>query len=72
MPVRVATVEPLAQMTTPADARRAKLLSAMATSYSNDTPNRISERVARRISDDRLYDSVHRIDAKGNSVALKF
>jgi len=73
MPARSATIEPLAQMTTPADARRAKLLSAMATSYANDNPSRATERVARRLSDDRLLqDAAHRFDARGNSVALKF
>jgi len=73
MPARSATVEPLAQMTTPADARRAKLLSAMATSYANENPSRATERVARRLSDDRLLqDSAHRFNASGNSFGMKF
>jgi hypothetical protein len=70
MPARAA--EPLAKMNSPAAARSARLLSAMAVSFSSETPLRSNENVARRLSDDQLYDSgVHRFGAKANSLTLK-
>jgi len=70
-----ATVEPLAQMTTPASARIAKLSSAMAVSFSDEKATRTSDRVARRLSsdgDDRLYETVSRLDARGDKLGWKF
>jgi hypothetical protein len=70
MPARAA--EPLAKMNSPAAARSARLLSAMAVSFSSETPMRSNENVARRLSDDQLYDSgAHRFGAKANSLTLK-
>lgn len=68
---RVATVEPLQQMATPGQARSARLLSAMV-SMSNDLPARTTERVARRISGDQLYDEVSRFGAKGDRLQVRF
>lgn len=70
LPVRVATVEPLQQMTTPAQVRSARLLSAMV-AMSNDTSPR-TERVASRLSGDQLYDVARRLSAKGDSFSVKF
>lgn len=70
-PARVATVEPLQQMATPAQTRSARLMSAMV-SMSNDMPARTSERVASRISGDQLYDGASRFGAKADRFLLKF
>ena len=68
---RVATVEPLQQMATPAQTRSARLMSAMV-SMSNDLPARTSERVASRISGDQLYDGASRFGALADRFLLKF
>jgi hypothetical protein len=73
MPVRSPKVDPLAQMASPADARRAWLLNAALASASATQPARSGDRVARRLTNDRFYDdTVSRIDARGNSVGLRF
>ncbi|MSU24798.1 MAG: hypothetical protein EXS32_13365 [Opitutus sp.] len=73
MPARPPMVEPLSQMATPSDVRRSRLLNAAIASVSLNLPARNTERsVARHLSDDRLYDSISRFDARGNSVAVKF
>ncbi len=69
--------DPLAQMALPADSRPSRQLlrgAAMAVSM-NLTPSTRSSNVnsARRLSDDQLHlDAISRIDARGNSLALKF
>ncbi|MEY4939164.1 MAG: hypothetical protein RIQ93_899, partial [Verrucomicrobiota bacterium] len=70
LPVRVTPVEPLQQMTTPAQVRSARLLSAMVV-MSNDSSPR-TERVASRISGEQLYDAARRLSAKGDSFSVKF
>lgn len=71
LPARGA-VEPLQQMTPPAERSRAKLLTAMLSMTSSDAPARTNERVADRISEERLYDQVHRFGARGAGVSMKF
>jgi hypothetical protein len=69
------TVEPLAQMTTPAAARTARLNSAMLAAFMNERSTRTSDRVAHRLSndgDDRLYETASRLVAKANTLGLKF
>lgn len=71
MPARP-TVEPLHQMTPPSESRRARLLTAMVSAASYESPARTTERVANRIPEERLYDQISRIGARGDRVNLKF
>ena len=69
------TTEPLAQVSTPEERSRARFATAMVASFNGDTRSRVSSaNVARRISDDRVYDDVEirRVGATGNSVAWRF
>lgn len=70
-------MDPLARISKPSDARRARLLAgslpaspmyATASLSSDDTTH---ERINSRL-EDRLYDSVHRFEADGRSVSIKF
>lgn len=75
MPARAPKLDPLAQMTSPNDLRRSRLLNAAAaltaTSYSPRA--RTVDRVTPRMSDDRLNDSLGgRFAAGGHSVSVKF
>lgn len=73
--VRQAVREPLTQIATPREARLARLLSSglSSTMASNaDLTMRTSERVARNLTEDRLYDSMSRINASGAGVLVKF
>lgn len=69
--VRGAVVEPLSQITPPAEARRARFISAMAVAGINDLGGRSAEREARKLSDDRLNDHVRRFNLKANSLSMK-
>ena len=71
MPART-TVEPLQQMTTPTESRRSRMLTAMVSMASLETSARTTERVASRIDEERLYDQVHRIGARGDRLSVKF
>jgi hypothetical protein len=65
--------EPLAQMTTPSEVRRSRWLSAMATTVSaNDPQVQTGDRVLTHISEDRLYDEVHRFGARGDRFSVRF
>lgn len=67
--------EPLTQVTSPREARLARLLSPglSSTMASNaDLTVRTSERVARNLTEDRLYDTMSRINAAGAGVLVKF
>jgi hypothetical protein len=69
-----ATVEPLAQMVTPASARIAKLSSAMSFSSMVDKSTRTSDRIAHRLlndGDDRLYETASRLKVGGDRLGLK-
>lgn len=70
-----AAVEPLAQVSTPAERSRARFATAMVASFAGDSRGRAaSANVARRISDERVYDdgAIRRVGATGNSVAWRF
>ncbi len=71
MPARQ-LVEPLQQMVPPGERTRAKLLTAMVSMSSAETPMRSSDRVANRLSEERLYDQIHRFGARGAGVSMKF
>jgi hypothetical protein len=65
-------IEPLQQITPPSDRRRSNLTTAMVSMTSFETPARNGDRVANRLSEDELYDRIHRFGARGNSVSMKF
>ena len=67
-----ATVEPLQQITPPGERVRAKLLTAMVSMTAFESPARTGERIADRLSEERLYDQVHRFGARGAGVNMKF
>lgn len=71
LPVRPA-IEPLQQMTPPSERSRTRLLTAMVSMVSAEAPTRTSERVADRLSEERLYDQIHRFGARGAGVSMKF
>ncbi|HVU24048.1 MAG TPA: hypothetical protein VHE13_07985 [Opitutus sp.] len=64
--------DPLAQIIVPGDSRRSRLLSTslpvMATSVSVGS----SDRVASRLTEERLYDSISRVGVRGDRVAIRF
>lgn len=70
LPARV--VDPLAQMTPPSEVRRSRYLgTSLPVSANASAPlGRSSERLASRLSDDRLYESVSRIGFGGDRVSL--
>lgn len=69
-------VEPLTQLSTPRDNRRARLL-AYSVAYDPHAAEgqdaaRSRERITRRISDDSIYDSISRLGVSGDRVSIKF
>lgn len=71
LPARSKPVEPLAQMKGPSGSRRSHLI-ASATLASTTVPVLASERSARAVSDERLYDTISRVNARGAGVLVKF
>lgn len=71
LPARSKPVEPLSQMKVPTGSRRSYLI-ASATLASSTTPPLTSDRSARGLSDERLYDTISRVNARGDRVLLKF
>lgn len=65
-------VEPLQQITPPGEKRRSHLLTAMVSMASLDSSQHTAERVASRISEERLYDRERRLGGRGDRVSLKF
>ncbi len=70
MPARTKPVEPLAQIKIPTSRRSTLLAAAMPVPVNGPVLN--SERSARSLSDERLYDTVTRVSARGAAVAVKF
>ena len=71
LPARTPAVDPLAQMAPPSESRRSRhVVSAMPASYHPSPVS--SEKIVRRITDERLYDQVTRFGASGNLVNMKF
>lgn len=65
--------DPLAQIGAPGEARRSRLLeSALPVAASANVTVGTSDRVARRLTEERLYDTISRIGLKGDRVAFKF
>jgi hypothetical protein len=71
LPARSVPREPLAEMANPAESRRSRFAAAFASMTSEASPAP-SARVARRLSDEQLYDSIHRFGASGNTVSIRF
>jgi hypothetical protein len=67
------TIDPLQQMTPPSEVRLARYRSPLVVaSNSADTADRTGERVARRLSDERLYDQINRFGARGDRLQVRF
>lgn len=71
LPARATPREPLAEMQNPSESRRSRFAAAFASMTTEASPAP-SARVARRLSDEQLYDSIHRFGASGNSVSFRF
>lgn len=71
MPART-TVDPLQQMTPPADSRRSRLLTAMVSSAALETSVRSTERAANRFAEEGVYDQIQRFGARGDRVHVRF
>jgi hypothetical protein len=70
---RPANVEPLQHMTPPGEARRSnRYLTAMVSMASTDPSAETTERVARRISPEELYDQVRRFGTRQGGLNVKF
>jgi hypothetical protein len=66
------TVEPLRQITPPADRRGSRILTAMVSMSSVENAMRTTERAASRLSEEQLYDQIRRVGAVGAAVNVKF
>lgn len=71
MPAKPA-VEPLQQITPPAERRGARILAAMVSSATVENAKRATERAASRLSEEHLYDQIQRFGARGAGVSVKF
>jgi hypothetical protein len=73
---RAPAVDPLVNMQSPGDARRARVLStalpAMASVSADSSERRYQPRLARDLTDERLYERVSRIDLEGKRLAINF
>lgn len=69
---RTAAIEPLQQMTPPSEARLERYRSPLVATTIEDSAGRTSERMARRLSGERLYEHISRIHARADQVLLKF
>lgn len=72
MPAVRSAVEPLKQITPPAERRGARILTAMVTVGSVENAMRTTERAASRLSEERLYDQIQRFGARGAGVSVRF
>jgi hypothetical protein len=74
--LRAPVIEPLAQVATPRDNRRARLLAYSVTfdphAADGSDAVRSRERITRRISDQAIYDSITRLGLSGDRVSIKF
>lgn len=66
--------DPLTQINAPGESRRSRLLATAlpALASTADVSVGTSDRVARRLTEDRLYDSISRVGVRGDRVAIKF
>ena len=73
-PARQPIRDPLAQSNGPGESRRSRLLATAlpVNATASDLPVGTSDRVARHLTEERLYDSITRVGLKGDRVAIKF
>ena len=71
-PASRSAVEPLRQITPPADRRGSRILTAMVSMASVENAMRTTERAASRLSEEQLYDQIRRVGAVGAAVNVKF
>jgi len=71
-PATKLTVEPLHQITPPSERRGSRILTAMVSMASVESAMRTTERAASRLSEEQLYDQIHRFGARGAGVNVKF
>ncbi|MCE2860944.1 MAG: hypothetical protein RIR76_1974 [Verrucomicrobiota bacterium] len=71
-PASRTVVEPLRQITPPADRRGSRILTAMVSMASVENAMRTTERAANRLSEEQLYDQIRRVGAVGAAVNVKF
>jgi hypothetical protein len=64
-------VEPLAQMKVPSNSRRSAMIAG-ATLVSTTAPVVTGEHAVRGLSDERLYESISRVNARGAGMLVKF
>jgi hypothetical protein len=66
--------DPLAQIGTLGDSRRSRLLATALPAIAGSTDIAVgsSDRIARRLTEERLYDTISRVGVKGDRVAFKF
>lgn len=66
--------DPLTQIAAPGESRRSRLMESAlpAPANSGDVAVGTSDRVARRLTEERLYDTIRRIGLQGDRVAFKF
>jgi hypothetical protein len=67
-----AVVEPLQQMVPPGERRGARILTAMVSMAAVEGGPRATDRVASRLSEERLYDQIERFGARGAGVNVRF
>ncbi len=67
-----AAIEPLQQISTPSERRGSRILLAMVSMTTVENAMRTTERAASRLSEDQLYDQIHRFGARGAGVNVKF
>lgn len=72
MPARTTKTDPLQQMSSPSDARRARFLTAMVSPVSSESIERTSARMAHRISGEELYEQEQRFGTRRGGFNVKF
>lgn len=72
--VREPMQDPLSRISSPGESRRSRLLATAlpAAVGASDVSVGSSDRVARRLTEERLYDSISRVGVRGDRVAIKF
>jgi hypothetical protein len=66
--------DPLAHVSSPGESRRARLLATAlpVSTNSSEFGSAQNDGIARRLTEDRLYDTISRVGVKGDRVAIKF
>jgi len=65
--------EPLAHVSSPGESRRSRLLAtALPVNAGGELVGPTNERLGRKLTEERLYDTISRVGVKGDRVAIKF